>query len=405
MKSLLQKKILLAITGGIAAYKSAELIRLLRGQGAEVRVVMTEHAQQFISPLTLQALSGHLVADNLFDPAAEAAMGHIELARWPDLIVIAPASANCIARLTYGHANDLLTTLCLASQAPIFIAPAMNQIMWQQAITQENIQRLRQRGITIMGPGIGEQACGEVGPGRMLLPTEILNIICQQFTQDNIILKNKKILITAGPTQEALDPIRFLTNHSSGKMGYALANAAFAAGASVTLISGPTVLAKPANINCIDVVTALQMYTEVMERVAQFDIFISAAAVADYRVAEVSTQKLKKSDDNLTLKMIRNPDILQAVANLKQKPFLVGFAAETENLIDNANKKMRQKKLDMIVANKVGPDSGFQQDQNSVIILTQAGQRVDLPLASKQDIAKNSIGLIAKFVVKKNIKI
>lgn len=395
MNKLRNKKILLGVTGGIAAYKSAELIRQLRKEGAEVKVVMTTAATAFITPLTLQALSGNFVHTEMLSAETEAAMDHIALARWADIVLVAPASADFIARITYGHANDLLATLCLVTTAPIILAPAMNQQMWLNSITQHNVQQLLMRGIQIMGPAKGLQACGEEGPGRMLEPEEIVFQIMQQMKQKNT-LANCHILITAGPTREAIDPVRYISNRSSGKMGYALAQAAVEAGAKVTLVSGPTALTAPLKVDCVNVITAEEMYNAVMKYVDECDAFISAAAVADYCVKEIAEQKIKKNQDDLILNLSRTPDILSAVAAKANRPVVVGFAAETENLLENAQKKLQDKKLDMIIANEVGMHKGFDVDENAVTIISANNQSVSISSSLKIDLARKIINLITK---------
>src|SRR5690606_28327782 len=337
MSTLTNRRIVLGITGGIAAYKAAEVVRRLRDRGADVRVVMTEAAQQFITPLTLQALSANPVHTDLLDPAAEAAMGHIELARWADLILIAPATADFIARLAHAHADDLLTTLCLATPAPIALAPAMNQGMWRDAGTQSNIALLRARRIALWGPADGEQACGDVGPGRMLESDQLAELAAAAFASR--ILDGRRVLITAGPTREEIDPVRYISNHSSGKMGFALAQAAVDAGAKVTLIAGPVALSTPERVERVDVQSAQQMFDAVMARADDCDIFIAAAAVADYRPAAVAADKIKKQREEMTLTLVRNPDIVASVAALRPKPFTVGFAAETSNVATYARDK------------------------------------------------------------------
>jgi len=352
MDSIIKKKILLGVTGGIAAYKSADLIRQLVKAGAEVRVVMTPAAAEFVQPLTYQALSGHKVYSDIFDAEADSAMDHIELARWADLMVVAPASANFIAKMLDGYADNLLLTLCLASKQSVAIAPAMNQQMYLNQATQDNIQGLKARGVKVWGPAQGEQACGDVGPGRMLEPDAIMLLIDENFKPGR--LSGKKVLITAGPTHEAIDPVRYIGNRSTGRMGYALAREAIQAGAEVTLISGPVSLDSPAGVNCIPVTSALEMRDAVIEQVSGVDIFIACAAVADYRVADVATQKIKKSGNRMQLELIPNPDIVREVTALENRPFTMGFAAETENLEKNALEKLKRKKLDMIAANQVG---------------------------------------------------
>jgi phosphopantothenoylcysteine decarboxylase/phosphopantothenate--cysteine ligase len=395
----MNKNIVLGITGSIAAYKSPDIVRRLREAGANVQVVMTDAAKSFITPLTLQAVSGNRVHDDLLSPESEAAMGHIELARWADLVLIAPASANFIARLAHGYANDLLTTLCLATTVPIAIAPAMNQQMWENKILQRNLKVLSDYKMHIFGPGAGSQACGEVGPGRMLEPEELVQMTFQLF--ESGLLAGKNILLTAGPTQEAIDPVRYLTNRSSGKMGYALAQAAVEAGAKVTLISGPTLLPCPPKVNRISVTSAQEMYEQVMAAVSACDIFIANAAVSDYRIENIAPQKIKKTDKTLTLALERNPDILSAVAALPHPPFTVGFAAETENLLAHAKKKLNTKKIDMIVANSVGDQQGFDQDENAVTIITEKNT-IDVPLISKSRLATQLIEYIANILGEKN---
>ncbi len=393
MKSLTGKKILLGITGSIAAYKGADLVRRLRELGAEIQVVMTSNAKAFITPLTLQAVSANPVRDTLFDSAAEAAMGHIELARWADLILIAPASADFIAHLNYGYAQDLLSTLCLATTAPIAVAPAMNQQMWANPATQNNIKILQDRGIPIWGPASGSQACGDMGLGRMLEPSELIILIQEIFAPT--LLNNKRIIITAGPTQEAIDPVRYISNHSSGKMGYALAEAAAASGANVLLISGPTHLSTPRNVQRIDIITADQMLQKVQENINECDIFISAAAVADYKIAAPAPQKIKKMHYEMTLNLIKNPDIVATISASKRRPFMVGFAAETENIIYHAKQKLLSKNLDLIFANEVGKiNSGFDSDMNKITAIWQDKQQ-EFPLLPKTTLARELIKHIA----------
>lgn len=400
-QTLAAKRILLGISGGIAAYKSADLVRRLKERGAEVRVILTDAAQQFITPLTLQAVSGNPVSTSMLDPAAEAAMGHIELAKWANLIVVAPASADVIARLAHGMANDLLTTCVLASAAPVAVAPAMNQQMYNNIATKQNLATLRKHLFHIYGPGAGEQACGDVGYGRMLEPLELVALIVQSIEQTlapATPLTGVKITITAGPTREALDPVRYLSNHSSGKMGFALAAAAAAMGADVTLISGPVQLTTPVRVKRLDVISAQQMHEAALKAAVNSDIFIGCAAVADYRAAEVATNKLKKgSSEQLQLTLIKNPDIIAAVAGLtKQRPFTVGFAAETDDVLGYARKKLTSKKLDMICANDVSqPGTGFNSDDNAVTALWHGGEQV-LELQSKSALASSLIKLIFK---------
>lgn len=392
MSYLSGKQILLGITGGIAAYKSAELVRLLRKQGVEVRVVMTEGAQAFITPLTLQALSGQPVHTDMLDSGAEAAMGHIELARWADAVLIAPATADFIARLAQGRADDLLATVCLATDAPLAVAPAMNRVMWENPATRDNMTLLDRRNISIFGPGTGSQACGETGPGRMLEPEELLGSLENIFKFGS--LAGCQVMITAGPTREPIDPVRFISNRSSGKMGYALAAAAREAGATVTLVSGPVSLPAPEGVNIVPVETAAEMYTAVVSQAGMMDIFIGAAAVADYRPVEVAEQKLKKSAETMQLALERNPDILTAVAALKTGPFTVGFAAETHDLEQNARGKLHSKGVDMIAANQVGMGLGFDVDENALQVFWPAGETV-LPQARKTKLARQLLDLIA----------
>ncbi|SPZ44078.1 DNA/pantothenate metabolism flavoprotein [Plesiomonas shigelloides] len=383
MNALTNKRVLLGISGGIAAYKCVELVRRLREQGAEVRVVMTAAAKAFITPLTLQAVSGHPVADDLLDPAAESSMGHIQLAKWADLVLLAPATADLMARMAAGMGNDLLTTLCLATNAPLAIAPAMNQQMYQAQVTQENIAKLAARGALIWGPAEGAQACGDVGPGRMLEPAELCQRVSQHFAQQQD-LAGIAVLITAGPTREALDPVRFISNHSSGKMGYAIAAAAAARGATVTLVSGPVNLPTPAGVKRLDVESALQMQSAVMTEVTHHQIFIACAAVADYRAACVAPEKIKKAGDEISLTLVKNPDIVAGVgAMTTQRPFVVGFAAETQNVEQYARDKLARKNLDLICANDVSlPGQGFNADQNALHLFWKDGQH-SLALDSK----------------------
>ncbi|MCA3961339.1 bifunctional phosphopantothenoylcysteine decarboxylase/phosphopantothenate--cysteine ligase CoaBC [Vibrio vulnificus] len=384
MQTLAGKKILLGISGGIAAYKCADLTRRLKERGAEVQVVMTKAAQEFITPLTMQAVSGRPVSDSLLDPAAEASMGHIELAKWADLILLAPATADLIARMAAGMGNDLLTTLVLATDAPVAVSPAMNQQMYRNVATQENIATLSRRGMEIWGPAAGEQACGDVGPGRMLEPMQLV-ALCEQFFQPKP-LQDKSILITAGPTREAIDPVRYITNHSSGKMGYALAQAAMQLGANVTLISGPVSLPTPVNVNRINVDSAQEMYDAVMAQASDHDIFISCAAVADYRPATIAEQKLKKTDDSdeMTITMVKNPDIVASVSAMTEnRPFTVGFAAETNDVEVYARRKLEKKKLDLLCANDVSVEGqGFNSSDNAITLYWSQGEKA-LPLNSK----------------------
>jgi phosphopantothenoylcysteine decarboxylase / phosphopantothenate---cysteine ligase len=395
MTSLANKHILLGVTGGIAAYKSAELIRRLQDAGAGVQVVMTPAAQEFITPLTLQALSGNPVHIQLLDPEAEAGMGHIQLARWADLVLIAPATADFMARLSQGMGNDLLTSVCLATNAPIAIAPAMNQGMWRNDATQANVATLISRKVSIFGPAEGGQACGDIGPGRMLEPDELVNAAASLFAPAS--LAGKKVVITAGPTREALDPVRYLSNHSSGKMGYALAQAAAEAGAQTLLISGPTALATPAQVTRIDVITATEMLAASLAASEGCDLFIAAAAVADYRPAEIAAQKMKKgADESVTLTLIKNPDIVASIAARNNRPFTVGFAAESENLLPYAQAKLERKNLDAIVANNISDLSiGFNSDYNAVTLI-EKNSTLEFNQRSKHQLARELIAYFAQ---------
>ena len=394
MQRLSNKQIILGVTGGIAAYKSAELVRLLKGAGADVHVVMTQGGQEFITPLTMQALSGNPVHTTLLDPNAEAGMGHIELARWADLILIAPASADFIARLAQGLGDDLLTTLCLATNAPIAVAPAMNQAMWTDNNTQRNVKSLQSNNVVVMGPAHGEQACGDVGPGRMLEPAELTRLTANQFEYSS--LTGQHVVITAGPTREPIDPVRYITNHSSGKMGYALAEAAIEAGAKVTLISGPVNLNTPARVTRINVSTAQEMYEAAIETAAQCDIFIASAAVADYTPVAVADQKIKQHTDSMTIELRPTIDIVASVAALEPKPFTVGFAAETQNIIGYAQSKLNKKKLNMIIANDVSVAGiGFNSDDNAATLIWPKGQ-LEIPKVSKRQLARTIIESISQ---------
>jgi phosphopantothenoylcysteine decarboxylase/phosphopantothenate--cysteine ligase len=395
VESLINKNILLGVTGGIAAYKSAEIVRGLKKAGSSVRVVMTQSAQEFITPLTLQALSGNPVSTDLLDAEAEAAMGHIELARWADAILIAPATANTIARLSSGRADDLLSSITLAFDGPIGLAPAMNQAMWKDERTQSNIKNLENKDFSLYGPGSGEQACGDVGLGRMLEPSEIVELFASLFKAGS--LSNKSVLITAGPTQEPIDPVRYVTNRSSGKMGYALAEAAVEAGAQVTLVSGPVNIKPPASCNFISVETAQEMYDAVMHHVSGKDVYIGTAAVADYSPTKVEGSKIKKdgSNESLVLEMKENQDILKTVSDKEDRPYVVGFAAETEDLLKNARKKLEKKKLDLIIANDVSDKSiGFDSEENEVTLITNS-EEVLLDRSSKKKIAKRIVEFIS----------
>ncbi len=385
-------KVVVGVTGGIAAYKSAELIRRLREKELEVRVVMTRAAREFITPLTLQALSGYPVRHDLFDEAAEAAMGHIELARWADVVLVAPASADFIAKLAHGFANDLLSTLCLATAARVIAVPAMNRQMWASGATQENCSTVLRRGVLLLGPAEGDQACGEVGPGRMLDPVEIVSRLAQLTGGGP--MADLSVLVTAGPTQEAIDPVRYVSNYSSGKMGYAIAQAAADAGALVTLVSGPTGLGVPSGARRMDVLSAEEMYRTVMALAPEQDIFIGAAAVADYRPDDVKTQKIKKTSEEMVLRLARNPDILAAVAALPHPPFTVGFAAETENLEQHAREKLEKKSLDLIAANQVNaPGIGFGSEDNALQLYWRGGSK-ELPRSPKPAIARELIQVV-----------
>ena len=413
LQPLAQKHILLGVTGGIAAYKSADLVRRLSEAGAEVQVAMTPAATAFVGPLTFQAVSGQPVRTELLDPRAEAGMGHIELARWADLILIAPATADFLARLAHGFASDLLSTLCLATDQPLAVAPAMNRLMWQNPATQDNCRLLARRGVKIWGPGVGEQACGEIGAGRMLEPVELRNFVVELLgvkeepaawrepaveallaPQD---LQGLTVLLTAGPTREALDPVRFISNRSTGRMGFAVAEAAAQAGAQVIVISGPVTLPTPPGVERIAVESAVEMHEAVMRRVRQADIFVATAAVADYRAANPAEQKIKKTGEALTLELVRNPDILAEVAALpSHRPFTVGFAAETHNVLHYAEDKRRRKNLDLIAANQVGiAGSGFESEQNALHVLWEGGEKV-LPMTDKTRLGQQLIALIAQ---------
>jgi phosphopantothenoylcysteine decarboxylase/phosphopantothenate--cysteine ligase len=395
------QNILVGVTGGIAAYKSAELVRRLRDAGASVRVVMTRGAQSFITPLTLQAVSGEPVHLSLLDESAEAAMGHIELARWADKVIVAPATAHALARLANGMADDLLSTLCLATNAPIYVAPAMNQQMWQAPAVQANVAVLISRGVSVLGPADGSQACGDVGPGRMLEPLDIAGRVLAPnadaaAASDHDSLHGEHVLISAGPTREAIDPVRYISNHSSGKMGFAVAAAAKARGATVTLVAGPTNLDTPAGVDRIDVVSAREMHAAIIEAAPRASIFVSAAAVADYAPASEADRKLKKNDAHMTIELVRTPDILAAVAGLTQnRPFTVGFAAETHDLRTNARGKLERKNLDMIAANEVGEGKGFNTDSNALTVYWSDGE-LGIPMADKRDVADALWDVIAK---------
>lgn len=394
MAHLFNRNVLLGVSGGIAAYKSAELVRQLQERGATVRVIMTHGAQEFITPLTLQALSGNPVHTQLLDEEAELGMGHIELARWADLLLIAPATADLIARLCAGRADDLLTTVALATAAPLLLAPAMNQQMWQDNATASNISTLSGRGVRLVGPAVGQQACGDTGPGRMEEPATIADTAAGLF--DSGLLAGKRVIITAGPTREALDPVRYISNNSSGKMGYALARAAVDAGAVTTLVSGPVALTPPDHVTHRGVQSAEDMLETCLELLPECDIFIACAAVADYRPATTENQKIKKSGEEMTLQLVRNPDIVATVATSEHAPYTVGFAAETNDVLSYARDKMTRKGLDMIVANDVSDQSiGFNSEENAVTVLWPQGEQA-LGQASKNDIARQIVALIAE---------
>ena len=394
MAHLFNRNILLGVSGGIAAYKSAELVRQLQERGANVRVVMTRGAREFITPLTLQALSGNPVHTELLDEEAELGMGHIELARLADLLLIAPATADLIARLAAGRADDLLTTVTLATAAPLALAPAMNQQMWKDQATADNIETMATRGALIVGPAEGQQACGDIGPGRMEEPGVIADAVSGLF--DSGLLSGKRVVLTAGPTREALDPVRYISNNSSGKMGYALARAVADAGGQVTLVSGPVALQPPENVQYVPVESADQMLAACVDLLPACDIFIACAAVADYRPAEKETQKIKKGPREVTLQLVRNPDIVATVAASEHRPFTIGFAAETSDIINYAKDKLSRKKLDMIIANDVSDQSiGFNSDENAVTVLWHDGEQA-LERAGKNSIARQVVALIAQ---------
>lgn len=389
MGTLSNKRILLGITGGIAAYKCAELTRLFIKAGADVRVVMTRAATEFITPLTMQSLSGHLVHLDLLDAEAEAGMGHIELARWPDLVLVAPASASFLSKMVAGAAGDLLSTLLLATRAPVAVAPAMNQGMWDDPATQQNLELLRERSCRIFGPGSGDQACGETGPGRMLEPEELIGLCAGEF--ESGLLDGLRITITAGPTREAIDPVRYITNHSSGKMGYALAAQAAQAGALVTLISGPVHLSTPDRVTRVDVTSAGEMLEAALEHSRECDVFIGVAAVADYRPEHINNEKIKKSADTLDLHLVRNPDIISTISAGENPPFMVGFAAETSDVVNHGREKLQRKKLDILFANNA--TDTFNNDSVAATALWADGER-SLGPASKTVVAMDMLALI-----------
>ena len=389
--------VVLGISGGIAAYKTPELVRRLRERGAEVQIVMTASAGEFVTETALQAVSGRPIRSNLWDKEAEASMSHIELARWADVVLIAPATAEIMARLASGAASDLLTTVCLATEAPLAIAPAMNKVMWANVAVQTNRETLETRGVRILGPDSGSQACGDIGEGRMLDPDDIAAIVCGPtlVTQDDLSLTGKTVVVTAGPTREPIDPVRFITNRSSGKMGYAIAAAALEQGARVVLISGPTSISAPGGAELHRVETAQEMYDVTHQQIADADIFIATAAVSDYRPAEVQVQKIKKNDSTMRIELVRSEDILASVAALESAPFTVGFAAETENVREYALGKLQRKKLDMIVANQVGGGKGFDSDHNAVNVYWNTGEQT-FGTAEKNELARDVLKLIAE---------
>lgn len=394
MTNLAQRRILLGVTGGIAAYKAAELTRLLVRAGAEVRVVMTRAARDFVGPLTFQALSGERVHTDLLDADAEAAMGHIELARWAEAVLVAPASADTLARLVQGRADDLLTTLCLATEAPLAVAPAMNHAMWAHSATQANVATLQERGVTLFGPDSGDQACGEIGPGRMREPAALLDDLGELFAPR--VLEGVRVLLTAGPTREPLDPVRYLSNHSSGRMGFAIAAAAARAGARVMLVAGPVERPTPAGVERIDVESAREMETAVLERVDASDVFIATAAVSDYRPAEVSTDKIRKGEtDERNLALTRNPDILAAVCARRPRPLCVGFAAETQIVAEEVQAKRRAKGADLICANAVGDGRGFGDVDSTLEIFADDGTTTLGP-AAKEALARELVRLLGE---------
>jgi phosphopantothenoylcysteine decarboxylase/phosphopantothenate--cysteine ligase len=394
IRAMQGKRILLGVTGGIAAYKSPDLVRRLREQGAEVQVVLTAGAREFVTPMTFQAVSGREVRSDLWDPEAEKAMSHIELARWADFVIIAPATADFLARLATGQADDLLTTLCLATSAPIALAPAMNRVMWANAATQANVATLESRGVHVWGPGEGDQACGEVGAGRMLEPTQLAALTTSAIAPSGP-LAGKRVLLTAGPTRERIDPVRFISNRSSGKMGFAVAAAAREAGADVTIVCGPVNLATPPGVKRIDVESAADMLNAVMKNIDGVDIFVATAAVADYRPASPVESKIKKTSESMDLKMERTIDILATVAARASRPFVVGFAAETDSVEQYARQKLLKKNLDMIAANEVGHDKVFEKDDNALLVLWRDGRR-ELPHAPKVALARDLVALIAE---------
>ncbi len=391
-----QIKVILGVTGGIAAYKSPDLVRRLREGGAEVQVIMTPSAEKLVSPAVFQAVSDRPVRGDLWDEEAEEAMGHIELARWADLVIVAPATANIMSQLATGTASGLLTTLCLATRAPLTLAPAMNQVMWKHPATQSNLELLVRRGVQFIGPAEGEQACGDVGPGRMVEPAEIAAQLLKPMTGTVTgLLSGLHVLLTAGPTREPIDPVRYISNRSSGKMGFAVAAAAVAAGARVTLVAGPVFLPTPANVERIDVETAAEMHEATLARAPAADIYVGAAAISDYRPAVVEKQKIKKTADTLRLDLVKSSDVLAEVAALKGGPFTVGFAAETQRLEEYARGKLKNKALDMIVGNLVGNSLCFDRDDNSVLVIWPGGSE-EIGRMAKTELARKLIALIAK---------
>ncbi len=406
MAAMQGKRVLLGVTGGIAAYKSPDLVRRLREQGAEVQVVLTAGAREFVTPMTFQAVSGRDVRSDLWDPEAEKAMSHIELARWADFVIIAPATADFLARLATGQADDLLTTLCLATDRPIAVAPAMNRLMWANAATQANVATLKARGVHVWGPGEGDQACGETGAGRMLEPTQLAGFVSSAIAPTGP-LAGKRVLLTAGPTRERIDPVRFISNCSSGKMGFAVAAAARAAGADVTIVAGPVALQTPIGIKRIDVESAADMLNAVLKNLDGVDIFIATAAVADYRPTKPAGSKIKKTSESMDLQMERTVDILATVAARVglARPFVVGFAAETDSVEQYARQKLIKKNLDMIAANEVGHDKVFEKDDNALLVLWRDG-RQELPHAPKVALARDLVELIAeRYVERKAVRL
>jgi len=392
------KNVFLGISGGIAAYKTPELVRRLRERGAEVQVVLTQSAREFVTETSLQAVSGRPIRSNIWDKEAEAAMGHIELARWADIVLIAPATAEMLSRLASGSAPDLLTTVCLATEAELVVAPAMNRVMWAKPAVQANCKLLEERGTRILGPGVGSQACGEEGAGRMLEPDDIARQVMSGgpvAAESQRSLAGKTVMVTAGPTREAIDPVRYISNRSSGKMGYEVAVAARDAGARVILVSGPVNLARPVGIEVINIESAAQLLAAVQDNIEEVDIFIAAAAVADYQPQQARDNKIKKTDSHMTLDLVKAPDTLATISALANRPFCVGFAAETEKVSEYARGKLNRKKLDMIIANKVGADLGFDCDENAVEVFWRAGGK-KYPKTSKAELATELVGLISE---------